>query len=143
PLPPNGQYLVVWRNDGMFSGSYIFGQRIAGDGTPEVTGFILLSATGNDTFPAVAGSQQQYLVTYKSESLPPDPPSEPIVVVPVGPSTTDHYVQGVGGIHTLSSAVVSGPGGDMLIAFDEYASGEADILGVLWGNRTYMPLVVK
>lgn len=148
PRPPSGQYLVAWRNDASLSNTDIWAQRVDGSGTPEGSAFMVSDNTSYDSFPAVAGSNsnQQYLVTWSSElALPPPNPTQKFIagrsIATDGSFSSD--LTRIAGILPLSSAVIGGEARDILIAFEEYASGETDIFGVLWGNRMYLPLVLR
>jgi hypothetical protein len=148
PRSPSGQYLVVWRYDASLNDTDIWAQRVDGGGTLEGSAFMVSNNTGYDSAPAVAGSNsnQQYLVTWRSElALPPPNPTLELIVgrsiATNGSFLSD--VTWIAGLKPYSSAVVSGSAGDMLIAYEEYASGETDIFGVLWGNRVYLPLLVR
>lgn len=148
PRSPGGQYLVAWRNDASLNDTNIWAQRVDGGGTLEGSAFMVSDNTGDDGFPAVAGSNsnQQYLVIWRSDLVLP-PPSPTLKLIVGRSIATDGSflsdVTWIAGVLPYSSAVVSGPAGDMLIAYEEYASGETDIFGVLWGNRVYLPLVLR
>jgi hypothetical protein len=52
----------------------------------------------------------------------------------------------VGGGQVFDSAVAAGGAGDYLVAFDDnetFGSFTRGIYGRLWGNRTYLPLLVR
>lgn len=91
-------------------------------------------------------SNQQYLVTWTH----PDYAAPLIYVGIVGRAvSTNGDLLGeetvFGGISADHSAVASGPAGDHMVVFDDqtFLATTRDIYGQLWGNRVYMPLVVR
>ena len=52
----------------------------------------------------------------------------------------------VGGGQVYDSAVAAGPTGDYLVTFDDnevFGTSSRGIYGRLWGNRVFLPLVVR
>jgi hypothetical protein len=52
----------------------------------------------------------------------------------------------IGGRQVFDSAVVAGPVGDFLVAFDDnetFGTLSRGIYGRLWGNRLYLPLLIR
>jgi len=143
PRSPDGQYLVAWEYWTGANNYDIWAQRVAGGGTLEGSAFLVFDSTASDVCPAVAGSEsnQQYLVAWTTS-----PAVYPCIcgrVVPTSGALVDAETV-VGGYWAGNAAVASGPVGDALIAFqDTLGSGTYNIYGRLWGNRVYLPLVLR
>jgi hypothetical protein len=149
PRAPDGQYLVTWEY--WFSGTDgdIWAQRVSGGGGLEGGPLVVLPGSyQNETNPAVtgSGSNQQYLVVWKSPvGLPPP---NPLFVGIFGRSISTggtflSEATWMTGLFADYAAVASGPVGDTLIAFEDTIGGGKDLWGQLWGNRLYLPLVLK
>jgi hypothetical protein len=148
PQSPSGQYLVAWEYWSNLNNYDIWAQRVAGLGTLEGSAFSVYASAQSDLRPAVAGSNsnQQYMVTWTSPvGLPlPNPPFVGIFGRSI--ATDGSFLSGttwIAGLFADNSAVVSGPVGDTLIAFEDTPSSGQDIWGQLLGNRVYLPLAVK
>jgi len=113
---------------------------------------VIASSTENETNPAVAGSEGagQFLVTWTRRLTDPQAPWvswDLIYGRAVGKG--GNFLGG--GVHTGGlydadhPAVAAGATGDFLIALDDdpSAGNNWDIYGRLWGNRVYVPLVVR
>jgi hypothetical protein len=132
-----GQYLVAWEED---SFDQIYARRFNGDGTPDGARFFVLP--GPATFhPAVASSEsaRRYLVVagWRGNGVQGQEVSSGGNLV---------YDKGeVGGIIGFHPAVAAGSAGTFLVAWEDRDSGKADmdIFGRFWGNRVYLPLVVR
>jgi hypothetical protein len=138
-----GQYLVVCE-----ASEWIQGQLVTSDGNLEGS-LIDVSASSDATNPAVAGSEStgQYLVVWTQEEYVPPPPTYVGIVGraisidgnPVGEKAA------IGGLLADDAAVVGGAWGDFLVAFDDLPPEGLirEVYGRLWGNRVYLPLVLK
>lgn len=146
PLPAGmGQYLVVWESHVTVGDGDIYAQPVAGDGTVTVgTAITISNPTTNQAQPSVDGSEsrRQYLVTWSHASNPP------LIFVGIRERTVSMEgllgeETGLGGIVAGNSVVAAGSYGDFLVTYDDnpYTS-DRNIYGRLWGNRSYLPLVV-
>jgi hypothetical protein len=139
--------MVAWE-DWMFGASDIdiLARRIKGDGTYQVGGDITISsAAGNQTKPAVAGYEhtQEYLVVWTQDKQAPALGTFIAgCQVSIGGALPGPE-SGIEGVWADHAAVVSGPVGDFLVAFEDAPSLTQDIHGHLWGSRVYLPLVVR
>jgi len=144
PRSPDGQYLVAWQYWTSANNYDVWAQRVAGGGTLEGNAFLVRynPFAQDDLGPAVAGSEsnQQYLVAWTIL-----PAVYPCVWGQVVSTSGAHVgtMTVVGGVDAGNPAVAAGPTGDFLIAFHDSLVGNYDIYGRLWGNRLYLPLVLK
>jgi hypothetical protein len=141
--PPDGQYLVVWVRQLSSGDTDIWAQRVTGVGTLE-SGPLIISISPSDEWgPAVAGkdSNRTYLVAW-GRTLPSSIELFGVTVSSDGTRGGERHLGGPAGYHPVVS---SGPSGDFLVAFDNLPSGapNRDIYGLLWGNRVYLPLVLR
>lgn len=137
-----GQYFVVWEAHFAPGDRNIAGRAVAGDGTPQPSFHI--AASGMEEYrPTVAGNEnnQEYLVAW----------SRPLgywliygrTVSSVGPLTKEVRL---GGYQWAEKAAAAGGSlGDFLVAYDDPPpwSMNRNVYGRLWGNRVYLPLVVR
>ncbi len=144
PRSPDGQYLVAWQYWTNANNYDIWAQRVAGEGTLEGNAFLVRynPFAQDELGPAVAGSEsnQQYLVAWTI--LPAVFPCVWGQVVSTSGALVGTMTV-VGGVDAGNPAVAAGPTGDFLIAFHDKLVGNYDIFGRLWGNRLYLPLVLK
>jgi hypothetical protein len=145
-----GQYLVVYEDHSV--GKNISARLVDGSGTPDFSGSFtvnsLYTAGDDSTAPDVAGADSagHYLVVweqeYSSGMLLFDGVYAREVSAggdPAGDRETD-----AGGIYAEYPVVTDGPLGDFLIVFDDPTLiGDHNIYGRLWGNRLYLPLVMR
>ena len=154
PTTPNqGLYLVVWEETVAPGDINVHGRRMTGEGSPMgASKKVIASSTENETNPAVAGSEGagQFLVTWTRRLTDPQAPwvKWDLIYGRAVAKGGAFLGQGthVGGRYDADhAAVVSGPLGDFLVAFDDdpAATGNVDIYGRLWGNRAYVPLVLR
>jgi len=120
---------------------------VSGAGTPEGLFHLQFAVTTEgESSPAVAGSEsnQQYLVLWTCP-LPWSPTNIGIFGLPV--ATSGAFLGGadwLAGAFAYRPAVAAGPVGDFLMAFEDTINGGySDIWGKLWGNRLYLPLVLR
>lgn len=139
-----GQYLVVWERVFALGDADILGQRVDGNENLQGTFVDVTSLGSEDTFnPAVAGNKaaERYLVAW---TLPAG-----AVTSIKGRTISTAGVRGteawIGEDNADHAAVASGWLGDFLVAFDALPSPPTgrDIYGRLWGNRVYVPLMVR
>jgi hypothetical protein len=152
PTAP-GQYkfLVVWQVTGVNDYS-IYGRLVAEDGTPhasdiEVYWDYYLPAPPWDTQLAVAGDElgKRYMVAWLEIN------DDKVYIQPLSYDGTqlgyhEKIWASVNPVFSKSSypAVAAGPHGDFLIAFQRQSAGsDWGIDGQLWGNRVYLPLVLR
>jgi hypothetical protein len=143
PRPPDGQYLVVWIREYVSHDYDIWGQRVTGVGTLEGGHLTISTSPSDERRPAVAGkdSNRTYLVAW-SRILPS---STEMFGVTISSDGTRGGEYQLGGPEAWDPVVSSGPSGDFLIAFENQPSGAPNwgIYGLLWGNRVYLPLVLR
>jgi hypothetical protein len=141
PEPPGvGQYLVAWELRYNPTDRDIYARQVAGDETPGSLSYIAIT-TANETGPAVAGNEraQQYLAVWTYDD--PGLFGNGIFGRSVSTSNLLGGTAIVGGTFGDHAAVASGWLGDFLVAFDDFAN--PDIYGRVWGNRGYLPLVLR
>jgi len=139
-----GEYLVVWESDNPSNtNAAVRSQLVTGDGN--LTGFtpynVVWYPEGNYAISTVAGNEdsQHFLIVEKCQL------NSPFVAHEASSDLTQWTLptlldSGNGADHP---AVASGPTGDFLVAFDRAPFGTRDIYGQVWGNRLYLPLVLK
>jgi len=154
PLVNNqGNYAVSWELD-LGTSINIMGTsvEIASDGTPSTGILRLLAATDEDEVkPAVGASQsrEQYLVTWQQEVAHGEGYVWLSDAVVGRALASDGTPQGntfkeIGGSDAGWSAVVGGGLGSYLVAFEDTPSGgSVNIYGHMWGNRVYLPVVMR
>jgi hypothetical protein len=150
-----GQYMVVWQREWTSTDNDILARRVTGEGSTDGSYFVINNASDHDTVnPAVAGSEssQEYLLAW-THDYKLDLGGGLIFsfvgiagqAVSSGGSLLGEETC-VGGWSADNAAMASGPLGDFLVAFDDEPPGatlDRDIYGQLWGNRLYLPLVVR
>ena len=141
-----GQYLVVWEDAYTPTDRNIQGRLMSGDGTYYSNVFNVAVGGRDVVNPSVAGNErtQQYLVTwtYLSSGYGGNYGLEGKVVSTTGAIGEEEWIGGAWADH---SAVSSGPNGDFLITCDEKWdwTSKRGVWGILWGNRVYLPLVLR
>lgn len=138
-----GQYLVAWERN-----ANILACTVNGTGTIGI--WRTLADTGwGEHRPAVAGSESsdQFLVTWTWVPVvtPPAMMQVQARTLALDGTILDDTVL-VGGGQVFDSAAVAGPTGDVLVLLDDnetFGTSSRGIYGRLWGNRTYVPLVVR
>lgn len=139
--PDQGQYLVVWEHVASVNDTDIWGQRVSGAGGLEGSAIDVTLTVEDEITPAVAGNErsQEYLVTWteahgwsnihaRAVSLGGGP-SEPAILA---------------GVYADNTTVTSGSLGDFLVVYDDKPSTpNRNVYGYLWGNRVYLPLIVR
>jgi len=148
-----GHYLVAWEID-TGSDRGVMARNVAVDSGGN-TSFGLYRVVANEpddeVNPAVAGTEGggRYLMTWNQLYVADIGGGMGIVwlsivgreLSPEGELLGDGLTR-IGGVNATHSAVAGGPLGDFLVAFDD-SVGDSGIYGRLWGNRVYLPLVVR
>lgn len=142
--PDQGQYLVVWQSPWSPTNVDIYGQRLNGKGSAEGPVIWIAPIGGNAANPAVAGSEGagQYLVTWNEVIAPPNPYSGArarAISMDGGFASDEIWLWWFYSDHP---AVASGPLGDFLATFESIGV-DWGIYGQLWGNRRYLPLILR
>lgn len=139
------QYLVVWDFQYGSIDHDIYARLVAGDGTANVTTMRLADSVLNETRPAAAGlnGPREYLGVWSRKSAPPlvfQSLYGRSVSSAGGLPGAERYM---GGLVADHGAVAAGRR-DFLAAFDDLAlTSSVGIYGQLWGNRTYLPAIVR
>jgi hypothetical protein len=139
--PSNNKFLVVWGNSS--GGTPLLGRLVGEDGTPAVNP-VLASLALDKVGRAVAGneSSQQYLVAW--------PQSFGVMDKPISGQTFNcdgtwgNYVE-FSGVAATNPAVAGGPGGDFMVGWQDQPiwATNTNLYGQLWGNRVYIPMIMK
>jgi hypothetical protein len=143
-VPNKGQYLVVWESTYSPSMNAIGGRRLKWDGSAEgaITAFSPLTGTASN--PAVSGSESagEYMVAWSQAIQPPNPYSgaRAQTMNLDGAFTSEHTW--LWWFNSNHPAVTNGPLGDFLVTF-ESSGVDWGIYGQLWGNRAFLPLMVR
>lgn len=153
PRSPDGQYLVAWDVfDTVGMDDEVWAQRLAGDGTLEGAPLPVATTPDDEVVGGIAGNANtgQYAIMWARRNS----------------TFTQSNIQGrevrtdgsfVGGARDLMPAppgmvgtstpenpsIAAGPGGDFLVTFDDPVSSIRKVFGILWGNRLYLPLVLR
>lgn len=141
-----GQYLVVCECGNSLGLRDIFGKIVEGDGTINHSKYIYINnETVDNTGPVVVAHEaaQEFLVTY----------TRPYTTLPLYGvfgreiSSTPAFKgpeKWIWGFLSGAAAAAKGPWGDSLIVYEEYDIVNGwGIWGALWGNRLYLPLILK
>jgi hypothetical protein len=138
-----GQYLVAWQTN-----QDIRARTVAGDET--LGSYQTLASTPWGEYrPAVAGSESndQFLVTWTWIPVVTPPAMMQVQAKTLALDGTPlHDTTLVGGGQVFDSAVAAGPTGDYLVTFDDnevFGTSSRGIYARLWGNRVYLPLVLR
>ena len=142
---PIGHYLVIWELHYAAGDRDIYGRTAAGDGTPH-PGFYLSGANVDESQPAVAGNERRqiYFAVWQRPDVAPLA-FEYIYYRRIEPSGTaiggDAWLLGS---FAARPAVANGLAGDLfVVAEDKPLLAEQGIYGQFWGDRTYMPAILK
>jgi hypothetical protein len=142
----DGQYLVVFELQYTPVDMNIYSRFVSGLGVVGGGQYFAFS-TEDETNPSIAGSENsnKYLVVWSRHTAPP------FVYDYIEGRTISATGQmggnkNVGGFPLADNAVVSsGPMGDFLVAFRDQQPPSVDygIYGQLWGNRNYLPVMLR
>lgn len=146
-----GHYLVVWEREFPANDFDILGRHLDGKGNVDGT-YVFVNTTTEDSYtPSVSGSEsgESFLVTW--EHLVSSGSGQIIFVVDnvvgqaFGPDgTAQGEMQSMSALSKGRPDVAAGANGEFLVAFDDtLLTGDAAVGGHLWGNRIYLPLVVR
>jgi hypothetical protein len=143
--PTSYKYLVVWEKISSPGDRDIYARLVEEDGTPALGGFYLSTALVDQSSPAVAGDEagQRYLVTWRNPLGVVDVPIHGRAVSTAGNLLYD--VAQFGGPTADYPAVAAGAVGTFLVAWQDKSvfATNTDIYGQFWGNRAYLPLLVR
>jgi hypothetical protein len=142
--PSSYKFLVVWL--AVSSGDFhVHGKLVNGDGDPAPSRIKIADFHPTLFVPRVAASEagQRYLVIFQMYHATVEKPL-------LGREVSSHgelmgQVGEFGNSWAENLAVASGSAGTFLAAWQEgdKAGGDHDILGRFWGNRAYLPLVIR
>jgi hypothetical protein len=134
-----GAYLVVWESDDSVDGAIRY-LLMTGDGTALDYGPVWWYTGGDYAISAVAANEdsRQFLIVMKLVADTTWAQAISIDLTQWGPWCA--IDSGPGADHPV---VASGPGGEFLVVFDRSPFSTRDIYGQFWGNRVYLPLVVR
>ena len=143
-VPNEGQYLVVWEFNWPADVD-LWARRIKGDGTLlGPVDFAIAAGSAPETFPAVAGHENigTYLIAWTE-------PMGAVTGVRAQEVALDETLLGgalwLGSDNADRAAVAAGGLADFMIAWDVILipANQRDIWGRLWGNRLYLPMVLR
>jgi hypothetical protein len=144
---PQGQYLVVWQD--VSSNTAIRGLRISGDGTRDVSHNWVLEPGWHRNAAVVGsvGARRYLVVATRDEGVTSDwiCGQEISPTGDIGSGFRVGEASCFGGPTADQVAVGAGPVGSFLVAWQDRPpwATQTDILGQFWGNRAYLPLVVR
>lgn len=145
--PTNDKYAVVFELLTTPGIRIIFGQLVSETGTLGMYFYPSSgSASGGDeSSPAAAGSESnsQYLVTWRE--------NVGIMDKPIKGSATSYAGGSIGqvatfeGLNTDYPGVASGPAGEFLLAWQDQpiSATSRNLYGQIWGNRLFLPIVLR
>jgi hypothetical protein len=143
-VPNQGEYLVVWEFPHSPGNGDIYGGRLDGEANP-VGGMLWIAPKGGHAHsPTVAGSEGagEYMVAWNQVIEPPNTYSgaRARTVNMIGEFTSEETW--LWWFYSDYPAATSGPLGDFLVTFHSLGV-DYGIYGQLWGNRAYLPIVVR
>jgi hypothetical protein len=143
--PTSYKYLVVWETIVAPGDRDIYGRLIEENGTPAPSSFYLSTAPVDQSNPTVAGDEagQRYFVAWRESLGVVDVPIRARAVSTAGDLLDDEAE--LGGPTADYPAVAAGPAGTFLVTWQDRApwATDTDVVGQFWGNRAYLPLVVR
>jgi hypothetical protein len=142
PRAPDGQYLVAWELGGVTD--EIWAQFVSGQGNLEGGPLqVAVSSSYSDDFPSVAGNESAaaYFIAYERTDYATNFDVEGRSISVGGDMGPVFLLEGD---FATEPSLASGPNGDFLVAYiNMSAISNFDVWGQLFGNRVYLPLVVK
>lgn len=143
--PTNDKFLVVWELRYAPNDRDIQGRLVGEDGTLGAVFWISWASGIDESSPAIVGSESnlQYFVTWRHPQGIVDKPIKGRAISYTGMLLGQEAV--FSGVNANLPAVAAGPTGDFLVAWQDQPVGatNTNIYGQLWGNRLYLPLVVR
>lgn len=151
----DGQYLVVFEYDNLIDNHLLRGRAIGGTGALDyLITFPYHVSSDAQKYPAVAASESasRYLVAWYQQRHDTTALDSEIVGRAVAADGTllGGLLQGSqslgGGYRVYGSSIAAGPVGDFLVVFEnvlEESGNNWRIYGRFWGNRIYLPLVLR
>jgi hypothetical protein len=138
-----GRYLVAWEQDTSVGDRDILARIVDGGGIIPLQILDVAWSPLDEFAPAVAGNEQsqRFLVTWinAEQSLFLSHAREVSLDSELGPGKLLEFE-----VFANHPAVSSGPLADFLVAFDgQTMASNLDIHGILWGERLYVPLVMR
>jgi len=143
--PTDNKFLVVWELYANSIDHDIYGILVAEDGTVG-TDFGIATYGVNEASPAIAGNNDnlQYFVTWRYDHSGTFKPIRGQAVTYAGVLTGQLQQALPTDSDADNPAVAAGPVGDFLVAWQDLRDTPSEnIYGRLYGNRTYLPLVVR
>jgi hypothetical protein len=140
--PGEGRYLVAWDR-----GSDVYAAPVSGTGAVG-SAQTVADSTLAELNPAVAGSQAhgQFLVSWTASVDLYTPPGKIQGRKLTREGTLLGTLQNITGYEANNSNLAAGALGDFLIVFDDIADAgltDRGIYGSLWGERLYLPMVIR
>jgi len=144
--PNNTKFLVVWDMLAISANEHdIYGRFVAEDGTPGNDFWISWANGVVESSPAVVGSEAnlQFFAAWRRPQGTMDQPIYGRAISYTGTLLGQEAV--FSGVAADLPALASGPGGDFLTAWQDQpiSATDTDIYGNLWGNRLYLPIVLR
>jgi len=144
-----GQYLVAWEDDSTLSDRNLMVRYVDGNGNMPIGIVVLANSPWDEYSPALAASESrdEFLATWTWTPAPTPPGMMQVRAIAIprtGPWSAPSMI--VGGGQVFDSAVTAGPNGDYLVAFDDneiIGVANRGIYGHLWGDRLYLPIMLK
>jgi len=146
PITPDQyKFLVAWEIDYAPGDRDIYGLAIAEDGTPNPTDVKISITNADESSPAIGGTEDnsEYFVAWRHSQGVVDKPIKGRVV------SHDGVLAGepteLSGVNADHPAVAAGPVGDFAVIWQDQPAFATDtnIYGQLWGNRIYLPMVLR
>ncbi len=143
--PTTYTFMVAWEFQTAPSDMDIYGALVAEDGTLGAEFWVAWDSLHNESSPAIAGDElaKRYMVVWRYDRGVVDKPICAHVFSYAGAllGPTDEF-SGPAADHP---AVASGPAGDFMVAWQDQPvfATNTNIYGQLWGNRVYLPCVLR
>jgi hypothetical protein len=143
--PTTYTFMVAWEFQTAPSDMDIYGALVAENGTLGTDFWVAWDSAHNESSPAIAGDElaKRYMVVWRY--------ARGVVDVPVCGYVFSHAGALLGQLAEFTGAaadrpaVASGPAGDFMVAWQDQPVGATDdnLYGQLWGNRVYLPLILR
>jgi hypothetical protein len=143
--PSDEKFLVVWEIDYAAGDHDIYGRMVQEDGSMEGDIKFALTNADDETAPAVAGSEGRlgYFVLWQHSQGVVDQPINGQLVSYAGEKLGP--VEVFSGVEAENPAISAGQLGDFMVAYQDQPISltHTNIYGRLWGDRIYLPLVIR